>query len=261
MGKTVLNSLIDFGLSEKEARTYTALVEFGSATVYDLAKRSGVNRSSSYVVLESLRKRGLISVSGGENVRRYVAASPDTLLRMADYAAKEQTRVKNEIMIAVSQLKSLQKDARRKPTVRVFDGAEGVMAALEESLYDNREKLLRICYSHKRLVGHDRTLFEYLEGYVKARKRLGIRIRSIQPYDELVDYIRAHCPKGDKVLFLPEERYSFPSDMAICDDRIGYLSTKGSMAAVVVENKEMADLMKSVFDMAWKEAERLAKAP
>ena len=49
--------LKNFGLSEKEAKIYLALLELEAATVFETAKQSGINRSSAYVVLEALQKK------------------------------------------------------------------------------------------------------------------------------------------------------------------------------------------------------------
>ena len=54
--------LQELGLSEKEARVYLALFELGPSVVSGLAKKAGINRSTTYVILETLAKRGLVSV-------------------------------------------------------------------------------------------------------------------------------------------------------------------------------------------------------
>jgi sugar-specific transcriptional regulator TrmB len=46
------------GFSSKEADVYISLLELGSAIVSDVAKKAGINRSTAYVLLESLAKKG-----------------------------------------------------------------------------------------------------------------------------------------------------------------------------------------------------------
>ncbi len=77
----IVKQLIEFGLSEKEAKTYLALLELEVATVSEVSKTANINRSSAYVVLESLKKKGLAGISDDKNIRRYIAASPDLLFR------------------------------------------------------------------------------------------------------------------------------------------------------------------------------------
>ena len=78
MSDILLKQLVNFGLSEKEAKIYLALLELEMATVFEVAKQSGINRSSAYVVLEGLKKKGLVGISDDKKVRRYIAASPET---------------------------------------------------------------------------------------------------------------------------------------------------------------------------------------
>ena len=53
------------------------------ASVGEIVKASGLNRSSTYVTLEMLKKKSLVSITGEELVLRYVATSPEVLLRSA----------------------------------------------------------------------------------------------------------------------------------------------------------------------------------
>ena len=63
MNNLIAKQLINFGFSEKEAKIYLALLELEAATVFETAKLSGVNRSSAYVVLEALKKKGFVGIS------------------------------------------------------------------------------------------------------------------------------------------------------------------------------------------------------
>ncbi|MEX1112520.1 MAG: helix-turn-helix domain-containing protein [Candidatus Andersenbacteria bacterium] len=256
MKEAIVKTLADFGLSEKEARTYIVLTEMEAATVYELARKSGINRSSSYVVLESLRKRGLVGVSDDRKVRQYVAAHPDTLFQMAEAAVQEQTRIKNDVASAVAALKTLQKNAAQKPAVRVFQGKDGIIAALEDTL-QNKEKTLRVSYSLERFIARDRSFNDYLDRYADRRARRGIHLKAIHPHDAVSKELIPQR-STDQHMFIPKERYTFPTEVAIYDDKVGYISWEGEWMAVIIESKEMAGLMKSIFDMAWEEAKRLA---
>ena len=55
--KLLVTNLIEFGLSDKEARIYLSLLESDTSMVQEIAKNAGVNRSSTYVVLESLKRK------------------------------------------------------------------------------------------------------------------------------------------------------------------------------------------------------------
>ena len=53
--------LQDIGLNEKESKVYLALLAVDNSSVLDLSKKTELNRSTTYVVLETLAKKGLVS--------------------------------------------------------------------------------------------------------------------------------------------------------------------------------------------------------
>ena len=67
----IVESLTKFGLSAKEAAVYKAIFELGRSTATSIAERAGINRSTAYVVLESLLKQGLLKVSELNGIQYY----------------------------------------------------------------------------------------------------------------------------------------------------------------------------------------------
>lgn len=251
----VLKDLIEFGMSEKEAQAYLTLLELEVAGVQEISKAAGLNRSSTYVTLEALKKRGLVSVSDDKKVRRYVATSPDSLLRSAEDKAHAQERILEKIRKIVPEMKALYKGTKKKPVVRVLEGKEGLIAAFEETLSSN-EKIMRVTSSPGNLGP---IIGDYLHSYIWKRFQLGIKMRGIHPDDEIHRTIVKASPKNfDTYALLPNGKYNFTADIAIFDDKIGYMSGENGGIAISIESKEMADAMKKIFDLAFKEAERIS---
>ena len=57
------------GLSEKEAKVYLAAMELGQAPVQKIAQKAKVNRATTYVILEGLQKKGVITTVDHEKKR------------------------------------------------------------------------------------------------------------------------------------------------------------------------------------------------
>ncbi|OHE33815.1 MAG: hypothetical protein A3J94_16070 [Syntrophus sp. RIFOXYC2_FULL_54_9] len=49
------------GLSDKESKVYLAALELGPTPVQDISHKAHVNRATTYVMIESLSARGLMS--------------------------------------------------------------------------------------------------------------------------------------------------------------------------------------------------------
>ena len=71
--------LEEIGLNEKEARVYIATLELGQGSAAEIAKKSGVNRATTYFTLENLMKIGLVSASNEEKKQLFVPEDPSQL--------------------------------------------------------------------------------------------------------------------------------------------------------------------------------------
>jgi len=252
----LVKNLIDFGLSEKEAKIYLALLELEIAPVQEVAKIAGINRSSAYVVLESLKKKGLASTSNEKKIQEYVATAPEALLQTADHLVKKQELIKGGISNIVPDLKAIYKGTKRKPKVRVFEGKQGLINALSETLV-SKEKLIRFSSSAENLL---KTIPEYLAEYGQRRYQLGFRLKFLLIDGKAADAITSLLPKGYDAVYIPKDKYPFPADLAIFDDKIGYMSIeKGTITTIIIEEKNIAKVMRGLFDLAWEEAGRISK--
>ncbi len=248
-------TLIEFGLTEKEAQVYTALLELEIASVNEIAKSTGINRSSTYVIIESLKRQGLVSVSDDKKIQQFIATTPDVFLRLIDESSLEQEKLREKMHKVVPELKALYRGTKEKPRVRVYEGKQGLINAFEDTL-QTKEKKIRVSSSGTTLF---KVLPNYLPMYIKLRREKGIKMYSIHP-DDKAGRILVNIPPTnfDSPLLIPKRNYPFPADLAIYDDKIAYMSLEGKGIAIVIESKEMADVMKSVFDLAFEEAKRLA---
>jgi len=253
----LVKNLVEYGLTEKEAKIYIGLLELGSATVSEIAKNTGINRSSTYVVLEALKKQGLVGISNDKKVQEYVATSPQALVYSIEKEEKKQEVIKKKINEIVPELKAISKEAKKSPKVRVFEGKDGLINALEESLDNNQEKLIRLFSSAENALNISP---EYWDQYGKKRIGLGIRQVAILADNLAARTLFSMGAKLYDAVLIPQEKYPFPVDMMITDDKIGYLTIEnGSITTIIIENNQIADVMKTLFDIAWKESERMGK--
>ena len=255
MNEALLKQLINFGLTDKEARIYLTLLELELATVFEVAKHSGVNRSSAYVVLETLKKKGFVGISDENKVRKYLASSPEILLYNAKNNAKKQEDIKQGLESIIPELKALHKDTKLRPKIKVFEGTNGVRQAYW-SLFNSKIKELRT-------FADPTNLFKFVEDFDKhdeERGKRGIKLKAINPATpqmlELFKNKQPHQPY--EIAIIPKEKFLFSADMGIIDNAVSFISPKDNFG-IIIESKEIADMMKNGFDLAWEEAKRLDK--
>src|SRR3990167_5418940 len=68
------------GFLDKEIAIYLTILELGRGTVAEISRKAGINRSTGYVILDSLAGKNLVSISGKEPKQEYVALSPSNLV-------------------------------------------------------------------------------------------------------------------------------------------------------------------------------------
>lgn len=245
--------LVKFGLSEKEARAYLALLELEVATAHEVAEKAELNRSSTYVVLDSLQARGLLSISTGKKIKKFIVEPPERILQIAESTTRTHSEIQHGLNAILPDLKSLYKEIKQKPKVKIYKGKAGLISAFEDTLR-TKEKLIRIISSTDDIQN---TLPDYLPLYVKKRMKLGIRMHGIHPYTPKADYLRENITKGiDEVHLIPYKMWNFKSDIAIYDASIGFMLHK-ELISIHIESEAIADSMKKIFDLAFKESNRL----
>src|SRR3989344_8581990 len=100
----MLKQLTSLGLSDNEAKVYMAMLELGSATVLEISAKAGVNRPTTYVQIESLKKMGLVSTQTKGKKQIFIPESPDQLEFMIEREKKEIEVKKEELQKLLPEL-------------------------------------------------------------------------------------------------------------------------------------------------------------
>src|SRR3989338_11341295 len=118
------NLLKDSGFLDKEISIYLSTLELGRGTVAEISRKAGINRSTGYVILDSLAGKGLISISGKEPKQEYMALSPSNLVQYINKEAEKQKKLAKAANELLPELISLHKKGDR-PRVRFYEGMAG----------------------------------------------------------------------------------------------------------------------------------------
>jgi len=143
--KETLKVLQGLGLTEYEARAYTALVSLGSATPRDVASLAGIPYPSVYDALETLSKKGWVEVALGRP-RRYRARPPELMERDSVKMVKD----------AFMQLKELYESAGRgaeKPEIiYTISGRNRVVEKIREMLLRAETEVILVLQDYGELA-------------------------------------------------------------------------------------------------------------
>ena len=154
----VIDSLIDFGLTRQEATVYTALLNHGDMTGYEVAKDTGISRSNVYSALNALAEKGAAYLVEGEATRyrpvevtRFTANRIDELSKEAVWLEKHgpQKVIAADGYITITGAKNIRNKIRemmKKTQLRLY-----IMAG-QEILSEFDEELKQLVTAGKKVV-------------------------------------------------------------------------------------------------------------
>ncbi len=246
-------ALETIGLSANETAVLLVLLENGHMFVAAIARAAKLNRTTTYGVLKLLGEKGLVSSIRKEGAIRYQSIAPDQLPAYIERRRESLEESKDQLIELIPQIKLLRSKGKTLPKVQFFEGKEGVMQAYEDTLENNREKILRD------ITGIDAVFNSFdigwIEYYLKKRAGLGIRCIDLVPD---TDWGRKSAADDSKYLrttkFLPPE-HSFGAELSIYDNKVWIFSyAQQNPVAVIVEDETIAAMMKTLFDFMAKNA-------
>jgi sugar-specific transcriptional regulator TrmB len=241
--KKLQTTLESLGLPEKAAAIYLALLGKQRMSIAELSRETGVKRATCYEYLEILLKKDFIVRVPVKKRILYVAASPQKIL----LEFKKQSR---EIEGVLNELNAMHDKAINKPKVTFYEG---------------KREIRRIYQDTFKTMGDAASIFpaaRFFENFTE------------EDYDEFDKEINAHALKS-RDLFVADKYYKkikeirakngpankldkkLPSwftcnvDVLIYSDKVALISLR-DLSAIVIDNKDIADLFRNMHAFMWK---------
>lgn len=241
--------LIEIGLNEKEAKVYLASLELGQSTVQDIAKKAGVNRATTYFVVEGLMKTGLMSSFHKGKKQYFVSADPDRLIEILEQEKNTIEKREQNLKKLLPQLQSINNKRKDRPVVKYYEGKEGILTMIEE--FTRLAKgTVNMAYSVDALD----KVFSIEEREKARNKRIkkNVKTKVIYTYK---NGILENTADG-KRRKVPLEKFPIICDIAVYDNKIRIASLGERLVGIVIEDKEIADSFRAILDLAWEAAEK-----
>jgi len=240
-----------FGLSEKESCVYLASLELGPAPVQDISHKAKVNRATTYVMIESLMGRGLMSSFVRGKKRFYASESPERLRSVLRLQRRELEEKEEELEKIYPKLSGLYNAEGAKPQIRYLEGEDGVETVRELFRKLSGEIIQFSPFSVD--VTSDETARGESE-YVRDLLAQNVSSRALLVM-ETVDLQRVPLLPNVEVRLVPRAQFPTDAEITVRGNTICLYSFKSAVLAIVITSQEIADGMRSMFDLAWKAAE------
>jgi len=252
----LMQELQKIGFTQKETHVYLAMLELGLASVQDIAQKAGVNRATTYVMIDLLTKKGLVHTVTRGKKRYFAAEEPKRLLQILEERKSSVQKQLDMIESVIPELEARFNISGQKPIVRFFEGKEGVKAIHEDILKTKAVGLLYECVPVDDMVKVFPSMSDDYREKLKAKMAAtGMVRRTI--YSSVNTAIEDMAQAPSEYRCIPADSFPFTTEIAVYgDNKVAMISYKGSLTGVLIESTEMHQTFKTMFDLMWVATEK-----
>ncbi len=239
-------ALAELGLAPKEADTYLAMLELGASSVQDIAKKAGINRTTTYVMIEALKKHNLVSTFERGKKTLFAAENPQHLVEILTRQMGTIQNKKSRLEESLPRLLAIFNTVEDKPKVRFLEGEEPVREIMNE-VGMSREEMWEMYAVDEHLIEILNKLQTHETRVETSRRLRGRSLITIKP-GFMLPYFDT---RNTEIRALDWSAHQFTGDISLFKDRVYIFVYKGRVGAIAIESKEIVEIIRALFEMAW----------
>jgi sugar-specific transcriptional regulator TrmB len=246
MDKLVV-SLQNLDLTAEEIQVYLASLEEGNSTILALAQTTGIPRTTVYLLVESLEKKGLLVLTILGKKKHYIPASPQELVSLAQKKQEQYKVTAKELEQNIPELQALYNLKHERPKIRYYEGTEGIKKIYEETL--SVEKIYVHCMTQdaREIMG------SYLDTYfTRVIRKMIFTQEIVSDSDVDKEYQKEYSTSRNEIITI-SQKYITNTDYMIYGNCIAFITYKDKKpVGIVIEDPEIAHFERIKFMLIWK---------
>ena len=253
MNNSISNFLSELGLSAEEILIYTTLARKGPLTVLNLAKETNINRTRVYRLLENLKTLGFIEELIDEH-RKLSKAADLHILDMLVRKQETKSRYLRDTIAEVSGYFNMAYASNPQTKVLFYKGKEGIAQMVWNTLKTQNEMLGYTYREIEEVIGKSLAVQWQEEWILK-----GLVFKELYS-DNLINSLKnknlERITRQKKPFFvshyIPSSVLDISHQLDIYNNIVAYYNwTADEIFGVEIYNKNIADLQKKLFMLAW----------
>jgi sugar-specific transcriptional regulator TrmB len=237
--------LQDLGLTKPQALAYVALVRTGGETAPAVATAINETRTNAYKLLDRLCELGLASKDQTAGKLRYLPASPAALEHILQKQREETQLKERKLKAEMPEMLSFFFAHTEQPSIRYFQGKEGVQQIFGDMLQTGRD--IYLLRSPEDVHFYDETFFAEFR---KKRSVLGITTHALTVdvpsavHDSTIDLKNKFMRT-----WLPADAYTAPVEWDIYGNKVAIISYGKEAMGIIIESAQIAESLRQVFQL------------
>jgi sugar-specific transcriptional regulator TrmB len=239
------------GFSEKETDVYLGAFKLGSGPISSLARQTKIKRPTVYVILEKLKKMGLVVSEKKDNKQIFIVQNPQNLLKIINDRKKTLEEKEEKLKKALPQLKTMARKESYIPSVRYYEGKEGVWNIVDDLIEARSEAWLIVPGKIYDVLGVNRMMKEVIDKRTQMQKKAHL-ISDHHP--ENIKSWRLNETDVREYRFVPKE-IELNTTVYIYADKVSITFWGEPTSGLIIKSKELFQVMKFLYNSLWKELE------
>lgn len=236
------DSLKKAGLDEAEIKVYLACLELGETNISRIAKKSGIKRTTTYLVMDALREKGLASTVKKKNKTYFYAEDPRKIKEQMEENLKD-------VELAIPELLAMANFIDKKPNIRYFEGKNGIKDLFKDILKYPDSEVLE-WYSEAYVTDFEEEFFT--DYFTPKRISKKIWVRAILPDNEIIRKLAVNNEKQlRRTKLLNPEKYRIKIEINLYGpNKVSIISFKEEMGLIIASQK-IYESLKNIFEIMW----------
>lgn len=244
------------GLSDKQGEIYLLLLKQGITSLLDLSRRTTINRTTIYRIVEDLKKLNLVEEVVDDRGAKVKPVPPENLRLLLTKKETELDNLKNNLPGLITDLSAIKDQPIKSTQVVYFRGVNGLKQLLWNILKAKGESVGYGYADWNKSVGK-----EFAEKLRAERVKRKIYDREIQNTDQadpmsswtqIKDYHQVYQAR-----YLPRKTIDIKHDTYIYNDVFTFFNFyQDELFGIEIHNSEIAKTQKQIFEVLWQKAKK-----
>ena len=245
-----IEELTGLGFTKNEAKTYLAIIKYGSASANDLIKATKLHKKVVYENIEKLIDKGLVSYVVERKARMFKITSPHMLVESFKEEISNLEKQKGKAIKIAKEISKISQLRREKQEATIYRGTKAI-----RSFYND---LLKISKDYIVFGAPEKSLKimgeSFWFNYVTKKKYNRMKVRAIFN-QSLKDYGERIKDNLTEVKYFDKD-FEPLTETNIQEDRIAIIVWSEEPILFLIKDIEVADSYKKYFEKMWRQAKK-----
>lgn len=252
---SLLSSLLEFGLTQNQARVYLFLSKNSQKSAPEISKSLKIPRTETYHLLNGLQSKGITIATFGKPTKFQAVPFDKSISILVDNERARIDELEKQTLYMISQWNMIpdtdgEEALMKENRFQIVQGKVSIVGKLNQLINSAKNDVL-LLGSEKDFMKFYHT--DFIESLKDVNTNLKILMSSTNKAPFIVDELPSKCIKrfddslGENLWFLIKD----------CEEIFFFIKNNenAEMLAVWTDSKTMLNSMKLLFNMIWKKAE------